>query len=50
VRLGRDEEHIIEREPLAAELPVELQQPLDVVGVQLRCCMLRQEEQGNKER
>jgi len=43
VRLGGDEEHVVEREPLAPELPVELQQPLDVVGVQLGCYVLRQE-------
>ena len=46
VRLGRDEEHVVEGEPLAAELPVELQQPLDVVGVQLGCYVLRQDGQG----
>ena len=46
VRLGRDEEHVVEGEPLATELPVELQQPLDVVGAQLGCCVLRQEEPG----
>ena len=50
VRLGRNEEDVVEGEPFATELPVELQQPLDVVGAQLGCCMLRQEEQGNKER
>jgi hypothetical protein len=47
VRLGRDEEHVVEGEALAADLPIELQQPLDVVGVQLGCYVLRQEEQGN---
>ena len=49
VRLGRDEEHVVEGEPLAAELPVELQQPLDVIRAQLGCYVLRQEAQGNKE-
>ena len=49
VRLGRDEEHVVEGEPLAAELPVELQQPLYVISVQLGCYVLRQEAQGNKE-
>ena len=47
MRLGRNEEDVVEREPLARELPVELQQPLDVVGAQLGCYVLRQEEQGN---
>jgi hypothetical protein len=46
VRLGRDEEHVVEGEPLAAELAIELQQPLDVVGAQLSCFVLRQEEEG----
>ena len=47
MRLGRDQQHIVEGEPFAGELPVELQQPLDVVGAQLGCYVLRQEEQGN---
>jgi hypothetical protein len=50
VGLGRDEQDVVERQPLLTELPVELQQPLDVVGVQLGCCVLGQEEQGNKRR
>ena len=49
VRLGRDEQHVVEGEPFAAELPVELQQPLDVIRAQLGCYVLRQEAQGNKE-
>jgi hypothetical protein len=46
VRFGRDEQDVVERQSFLAELPIELQQPLDVVGVQLGCCVLRQEGQG----
>ena len=48
VRGGRDEEDVVEGEALAPELPVELQQPLNVVGAQLGCYVLRQESQGTK--
>src|SRR5262249_25397025 len=49
VRLGRNEEYVVERQPLAAGLPVELQQPLDVICAQLGCCMLRQGGQGTNQ-
>ena len=37
VRLRRDEEHVVEGEALLPELPVELQQPLNVCGARLGC-------------
>src|SRR4029077_12088419 len=41
-----DEEHVVEGEALAAELAIELQQPLDVVGAQLSCFGLRPGDEG----
>ncbi len=37
VRLRRDEEDVVEGEALLPELPVELQQPLNVGGARLGC-------------
>ena len=52
VRLRRDEEHVVEGEALLPELPVELQQPLNVVrrSARLRRGLSRDSQGTNRSR